>query len=90
MRHCILLILAWVWSLGLGAMERGDSVFSSLQPDRLTLLVFYDLDCAECRQELFALRHASVVEARIKEELLQVLAIYTGEDEALWLEHRDE
>ena len=30
------------------------------------------------------------MEARIKEELLQVLAIYTGEDEALWLEHRDE
>lgn len=88
MRYCIL-ILAWVWSLGLGAQTRGDSVFSSLQPDRLTLLVFYDPDCAECRQELFALRHASVVEARIKEELLQVLAIYMGEDEALWRSHRE-
>ena len=88
MRHYIL-ILAWVWSLGLGAQTRGDSVFSSLQPDRLTLLVFYDPDCAECRQELFALRHASVVESRIKEELLQVLAIYTGEDEALWRSHRE-
>ena len=57
MRYCIL-ILAWVWSLGLGAQTRGDSVFSSLQPDRLTLLVFYDPDCAECRQELFALKRS--------------------------------
>ncbi|MBR1410668.1 MAG: thioredoxin family protein [Prevotella sp.] len=88
MRHCIL-ILAWLWCLGLGAQTRGDSVFSLLQPDRLTLLVFYDPDCAECRQELFALRHSSVIETKINESLLQVLAIYTGENKELWRNHRE-
>ena len=65
-----------------------DSLFTSLSPDKLTLLVYYDPDCTECRQELFVLRHASIVESKISEGLLQILAIYQGDDAALWQEHR--
>ena len=87
MRLRVLLIVVWLGLLGARA-QMVDSLFTSLSPDKLTLLVYYDPDCTECRQELFALRHASIVESKISEGLLQILAIYQGDDAALWQEHR--
>lgn len=63
---------------------------SQLPTDRLTLLVFYDPDCRDCRQMLFALRHSSAVKQRVGERLLQVVAVDAGGNEALWETTRDE
>lgn len=63
----------------------------SRQPaDRLTLLVFYDPDCTECRQELFALRHASAVGRHVADGTLQVAAVCVGGDDGLWRQSLDE
>lgn len=58
----------------------------ALPKDKLTLLVFYDPDCRDCRQMLFALRHASIVKETIEQGLLQVMAVDVDSNEALWRE----
>ena len=55
-------------------------------PDRLTLLMFYDPDCTDCRQELFAMRHSSQLRQAVRQGRVQVLCVYAEHDEALWRE----
>jgi len=57
---------------------------AELPADRPTLLVFYDPDCGDCRQELFAMRHSSLLRQALSEGRLQVLAVYAEADEQLW------
>jgi hypothetical protein len=51
-----------------------------------TLLMFYDPDCTDCRQELFAMRHSSSLRRAVRQGRMQVLCVYAGDDEALWRE----
>ena len=51
---------------------------------RLTVLVFFDPDCAACRQSMFGLRHSSLVNELIGEEVLQVMTVHVGYEEQLW------
>lgn len=57
---------------------------SELAADRWTLLMFYDPDCSDCRQELFAMRHASALRRAVSEERLRVVCVYAEQDETLW------
>ena len=59
---------------------------SGTATDRQTLLLFYDPDCAHCRDLLFRLRHSSVLNQAISQGRLTVLAVYTEADETLWNE----
>ena len=69
----------------------GDTLrLSQLPADRLTLLMFYDPDCADCRQELFAMRHSSQLRRAVKSGKARVLCVYAEEDEALWRATSDE
>ena len=63
---------------------------AAMPKDKLTLVVFYDPDCKDCRQMLFALRHSSVISQRVGESLLQVLTVDVDANEALWRESRGE
>lgn len=49
-----------------------------------TLLMFYDPDCSDCRQELFAMRHSSALRQAVSEGRLRVVCVYAEQDEALW------
>lgn len=59
---------------------------SQLPTARQTLLMFYDPDCTDCRQELFAMRHSSSLRRAVQQGRVQVVCVYAEQDEALWRE----
>ena len=56
----------------------------SLPTGRLTILVFFDPDCSNCRQAIFGLKHSSLVKQLIEEQVLQVMTVHVGYEERLW------
>ena len=56
----------------------------SLPTGRLTILIFFDPDCSNCRQALFGLKHSSLVNQLIEEQVLQVMTVNAGFEEELW------
>ena len=56
----------------------------SLPKWRLTILVFFDPDCSNCRQAIFGLKHSSLVKQLIEEKVLQVMTVHVGYEERLW------
>lgn len=56
----------------------------SLPTGRLTILVFFDPDCGTCRQAIFGLKHSSLVNQLIEEQVLQVMTVHVGYEERLW------
>ena len=50
------------------------------------LLMFFDPDCSDCRQELFLMRHSSMLRRAVGEGRLRVVCVYAEQNEALWCE----
>lgn len=65
-----------------GRLLRVDSVVA----ERSTLLLFFDPDCTECRQELFAMRCSSLLRQHVADSTLQVVCVYVGTNDSLWRE----
>ena len=93
MRRWMLLTVAWMSCLTMAAQDflcqtrEGRQLhFAELPKDRMTLLMFYDPDCSDCRQELFEMRHSSLLRQTIAKGEVQVLCVYAEENEALWRE----
>ena len=104
-RHLFVVIMAGLMSLAINAQTPADSVaadftmltrggdtlrLSQLPTDRLTLLIFYDPDCADCRQELFAMRHSSQLRRAVRAGRVQVLCVYAEQNDTLWRASFDE
>lgn len=66
--------------------EGQEMKLSDLPKGRLTILMFFDPDCGACRQSLFGLKHSSLVNQLISEEVLQVMTVHVGYEERLWRE----
>lgn len=100
------MMMAGLMSLAINAQELKDSVgaqdftcetvdgrrmkLSELPAGRETLLLFYDPDCSDCRQELFAMRHSTALRRAVNDGRLQVLAVCVGDDERLWRQSCEE
>ena len=67
-------------------VEGQEMKLSDLPKGRLTILMFFDPDCGACRQSLFGLKHSSLVNQLISEEVLQVMTVHVGYEERLWRE----
>jgi hypothetical protein len=55
-----------------------------------TLLYFYNPECNACREMKMALLSSPVINNKIATKQLAILAIYTDNDEKLWLDHLNE
>lgn len=53
----------------------------------LTLLLFYDPDCENCRETIRQLSNSQMLKAMQHEKKLQVLAVYTADDIRLWKDY---
>ena len=52
-----------------------------------TLLVFYDPECDNCAEIIEKLRYNRVLNSKIMSGKLRVLAVYAGDNRALWEQH---
>ena len=59
-------------------------LLSETATDRMTLLLFYDPDCDNCRNMIARLRTDKAINKAIAKGLLTVLAVYTEEDYDRW------
>lgn len=57
-------------------------------PDKITIMYFYDPGCDECSLFTEKLRNNTTISRLQKENKLQILAVYTGNDKSLWNEYR--
>ncbi|MBC8986314.1 DUF5106 domain-containing protein [Pedobacter sp. N36a] len=53
----------------------------------LTLLLFYDPDCENCREIIRQLSSSKILKSMQRRKELQILAIYTANDLRLWKDH---
>lgn len=53
----------------------------------LTLLLFYDPDCENCRETISQLSNSKMLKAMQRKKELQVLAIYTADNLGLWKDY---
>ena len=63
---------------------------TELPADRLTVMVFFDPECTTCRQELFQMRHSSVLKQAVEKGRIQVLTVCIEEDRKAWLKMCEE
>lgn len=63
---------------------------TELPADRLTVMVFFDPECTTCRQELFQMRHSSVLKQAVEKGRIQVLTVCVEEDREAWLKMCEE
>lgn len=59
---------------------------SELPSDRLTLLLLFDPDCTDCRQELFGMRHSTPLRKAMEQKKVQVACVSTVAADTLWRE----
>ncbi len=52
-----------------------------------TLLIFYDPDCDNCAEIIEKLRYNRALNSKIMSGRMKVLAVYAGENRALWEQH---
>jgi hypothetical protein len=52
-----------------------------------TLLIFYDPDCDNCTEIIEKLRYNRALNSKIMSGRMKVLAVYAGENRALWEQH---
>lgn len=55
-----------------------------------TLLYFYNPECNACKEMKTELTNSTIINAKLKEQKLKLLAIYTDKDEKIWLDHLNE
>lgn len=48
------------------------------------LLIFYDPDCLNCQQTIKAINENEKLQERVKNQNLEIIAIYSGDDKDLW------
>jgi peroxiredoxin len=59
-------------------------LLSETTTDGMTLLLFYDPDCDNCRTTIARLRTDAIVNKAVAQKRLTVLAVYTEEDYDRW------
>ena len=59
-------------------------LLSETATDRMTLLLFYDPDCDNCRTMIAHLRNDAVINKQLAKGRLSVFAVYTEEDRDRW------